>query len=364
VRIRAIDWLRGLVIALMTVDHSGSIFDAAHMHGDTAVFWKVGSPLPAGEFLTRWVTHLCAPTFFALAGASLAISAARRPDDASQTRFIVTRGLLIAALDPIWMGLGFAGWQRFPLQVLYGLGMSMVCMAALRKLPTIAIAAIATAIQLLGELTSAWHPQSQPWAGLFAATFSAGPVAGKFFCIYPLVPWLSMMMLGWVLGRFLLARPERPEQVRALALTGVTMLLAFVAVRGLDGYGNWNLHRDSLEVLQWLHASKYPPSLSYTLLELGIASLLLALFLALDDPKEPRPSLQFFGLLGSTALFYYLLHVHLMSVTQLTLALDTRTDGLLKTWAIAALVIGALAWPCARYRQYKREHPDGWARYI
>jgi uncharacterized membrane protein len=364
VRIRAIDWLRGLVIALMTVDHSGSIFDAAHMHGDTAVFWKVGSPLPAGEFLTRWVTHLCAPTFFALAGASLALSVARRQDDAAQTRFIVTRGLLIAALDPIWMGLGFAGWQRLPLQVLYGLGLSMVCMAFLRKLPTVAIAAGAIGIQLLGELTAAWHPDTQPWSGLFAMTFSAGPVVGKLFCIYPLVPWLSMMMLGWVLGRFLLAQPERSAQVRALALAGGAMLLGFVALRGVDGYGNWNLHRDSLEVLQWLHVSKYPPSITYTLLELGLASLLLALFLALDDPKEPRAALRFFGLLGATALFYYLLHVHVMSLSQLLLSLDTKTDGLLKTWGIAALVLAALAWPCARYRQYKQAHPDGWARYI
>ena len=131
-RIRAIDWVRGLVIALMTVDHAGSIFDAAHMRGDSAR-WVPGTPLPAGEFLTRWVTHLCAPTFVLLAGASLALSAEKRRGEPGQTRFIVTRGLLIAALDPLWMSLGFARYRVLVFQVLYAIGMSLVCMAALRR---------------------------------------------------------------------------------------------------------------------------------------------------------------------------------------------------------------------------------------
>jgi uncharacterized membrane protein len=364
VRIRAIDWLRGLVIALMTVDHSGSVFDAAHMHGDTAALWKVGSPLPAGEFLTRWITHLCAPTFFALAGASLALSAARRANDAEQTRFIVTRGLFLALIDPFWMGLGFAGLKLLPLQVLYGLGLSMVCMAFLRKLPTAAIAAIALGIIVFLELTSAWHPTEQPLSGLAAMTLFAGPVAGRFFCIYPLIPWLPMMMLGWLLGRFLLAQPDRLKQARSLALLGVAMLAGFLVVRGLDGYGNWHLHRDSLEPLQWLHVSKYPPSVTFVLLELGIAALLLAAFLALDAPQKPRRAMAFFGLLGSTALFFYLLHVHLMSLAQLALNLDRNADGLLKTWGIAAIVLALLAWPCVWYRRYKQAHPNGLARYV
>ena len=142
-RIRAIDWLRGLVIALMTVDHAGNIYDAAHMHGDAAFRWVVGSPLPAGEFLTRWITHLCAPSFLLLAGASLALSTEKRGDRPGQTAFIVKRGLLIAALDPLWMGLGFGfgAWDRFPLQVLYAIGMSFVVMAALRRLPSVALLA-------------------------------------------------------------------------------------------------------------------------------------------------------------------------------------------------------------------------------
>jgi uncharacterized membrane protein len=363
-RIRAIDWLRGLVLLLMTVDHSGSIFDAAHMHGDKGASWVRGSALPAGEFLTRWVTHLCAPTFILLAGASLALSVEKRRDQPGITRFIVTRGLLIAALDPLWMSLGFANYDRIVFQVLYAIGLSLVCMAFLRRLPSPVLLAGALVIQLAGELSKYWAPVEQPLHTLWGFLFLGGPLFGKAVCPYPLVPWLSVMMVGWVLGRWLLAPRTQGERARTLALIGVALLAVFAVVRGLDGYGNWDLHRDSLDALQWLHVAKYPPSLSYTCLELGLAFLLLAGFLALDVPARPMRVLAPLSLFGATAFFYYLVHVHVMALAQTVFAFDKKSDGLLKTWAAAALVILLLAGPCWWYRRYKAAHPDGWTRYI
>ncbi len=363
-RIRAIDWLRGLVIALMTVDHSGTIFDAAHMHGDSAARWVVGSPLPTGEFLTRWVTHLCAPVFVLLAGVSLALSDEKRRDQPGQTRFIITRGLLIAALDPLWMSLGFANYKRFVFQVLYAIGLSLVCMAWLRKLSSRALIAGALAIQIFGELSDAWRPIEQPWHALWGFLFLGGPVFEKTVCAYPLVPWLSVMMLGWVLGRWLLEPRTNGERARSLATVGLGLLVLFAVVRGIDGYGNWNLHRDSLEVLQWLHVAKYPPSLAYSSLELGLGLCLLALFIWPDDPKLTRPVLAPLSLLGSTAFFYYLLHVHLMAAVQGLFEFDTHTDGLAKTWGAAALTLSVLVGPCWLYRRYKATNANGWARYI
>lgn len=363
-RIRSIDWLRGLVMVLMTVDHSGSVFDAAHLHGDSARGWVPGSALPAGEFLTRWVTHLCAPTFVLLAGASLAFSSEKRRGQPGQTRFIVTRGLLIAALDPLWMSLAFASYRVLVFQVLFAIGASMVCMAGLRRLPSTVLLAGALGIQALGELSARWTPQGEPWRSLWVFLFVGGRAYGRMVCAYPLVPWLSMMMLGWVLGRWLLARREATGRARALTLAGAGALGTFALVRGADGYGNWNLYRDSLAPLQWLHVAKYPPSLAYTGLELGLALLLLVAFMALDDPARPRRALAPLSLLGSTAFFYYLLHVHLMAATQWLLHLDRRTDGLAKTWLGAALVLAVLFVPCAKYRRYKAAHPDGWTRYL
>jgi uncharacterized membrane protein len=172
------------------------------------------------------------------------------------------------------------------------------------------------------------------------------------------------MIFGWVLGRRLLVPRPRLEQARSLGVAGAFSLGLFALVRGVDGYGNWNLYRESSAALQWLHVSKYPPSLAFGCLELGIGLLLLALFAALDDPDEPRPALAILSLLGGTALFYYLLHVHLMKVVQWALAIDTGSHGLEKTWIAGLATVGVLLWPCAWFRRYKSARPGGWTRYI
>ena len=364
-RIAAIDWLRGLVMMLMTIDHAGNAYDAHHMHGDSAFGWTPGSPLPPGEFLTRWITHICAPAFVLLAGTSLAQSSEKRRGEAGQTAFIVKRGLFIAALDPIWMSLGFAFYHVVVFQVLYAIGMSLVCMAFLRKLSSRALLAGAVAIQLFGEFSQRVHFESLPLRALWQFLFVGGPVVRPVICVYPLIPWLSMMMAGWVLGRWMLESRERDHssRVRTLALIGVGLLVVFAVVRGIDGYGNWGLYRDSLAPLQWLHVAKYPPSLSYTALELGLTFLLLALFFRIEDAR-PRPLLQPLLVFGSTAFFYYLLHAHLLGAASLALRLDRTRDGLLKTYVAAAVVLAVLYPPCVRYRRYKAAHPNGWTRYI
>jgi uncharacterized membrane protein len=369
-RLRAIDWLRGLVMALMAVDHAGSVYDAHHLRGDSAWGWTPGTALPAGEFLTRWITHLCAPTFVLLAGAALALSSERRRDDRGQTWFIVKRGLLIAALDPTWMSLGMTFYHPVLLQVLYAIGLSLVCMAFLRRLSSPVLLVGAIAIQLLGELSKYWRPEMQPLRALWQLLFVGGPVWPPFrvICAYPVIPWLSIMMAGWVLGRGFVSSlgvRERDHRARArtLLLYGIGLLVLFAVVRGLDGYGNWDLHRDSLAPLQWLHVAKYPPSIAFTALELGIAFLLLALFLVLDD-DSPRPLLRPLALFGSTAFFFYLLHIHLLGLFELVTRMDRQQHGLAKTY-LGALAILIVLYPlCARYRRYKAAHPDSWTRYI
>ncbi len=364
-RIQAIDRLRGLVMVLMTIDHAGSLYDAHHLHGDSARGWLPGSPLPPGEFLTRWVTHLCAPVFVLLAGTSLALSSDRRRGQPGQTAFLVRRGLFIAALDPLWMSLGFASYRLFVLQVLYALGVSMVLMAGLRRLPTRALAALGLATALLGELSTRIDPRGQPWRALWCLLWTGGRPFGRVVSPYPVLPWLSILIGGWGLGRWLLADRARPPaaRVRPLLGVGLGLLALFALVRGLDGYGNWGLHRDSGALLQWLHVAKYPPSVSFMALELGLGFVLLALFFRLDDGRE-RPLLAPLGVLGATAFFYYLLHVHLLDLAGRVLRLDPAVHGLAKTYAGAAAVLVALYPLCAIYRRYKAAHPDGWTRYV
>jgi uncharacterized membrane protein len=162
----------------------------------------VGAPLPAGEFLTRWVTHLRAPIFVLLAGASLALSAEKRRGQPGQTRFIVTRGLLIAALDPLWMSLGFAAYHRFVLQVLYAIGLSIVCMAGLRRLSSPVLLAAAVRIQAFGELAARWTPVGQPWTALWRLILVGGaPFDGRLVVLLGPCAWYRRYKLahpdGW-----------------------------------------------------------------------------------------------------------------------------------------------------------------------
>ena len=64
-RIAAIDWMRGLVMILMVIDHASMAFDGHHVAHDSAFYADAMSmALPAGEFFKRWITHICAPTFY------------------------------------------------------------------------------------------------------------------------------------------------------------------------------------------------------------------------------------------------------------------------------------------------------------
>jgi uncharacterized membrane protein len=77
-RLAAVDIVRGLVMVLMTLDHSSSAFNGKRMMADGAAMFRLDQVFEPAQFVTRWVTHLCAPTFVFLAGLSLALSVARR----------------------------------------------------------------------------------------------------------------------------------------------------------------------------------------------------------------------------------------------------------------------------------------------
>src|SRR5205085_1415221 len=155
--------------------------------------------LPTAAFLTRWVTHLCAPTFVFLAGTSLAISIERRAARGVAAweidKSILIRGAIIAMLDPTIVSLGSGRWT---FQVLFAIGIAMMLMAPLRRLPSWALSALAVGWIFLGEIPTGWFwrpPGSAPVAAAFAdATYGSAAMIVK----YPILPWLSVMMLGWV----------------------------------------------------------------------------------------------------------------------------------------------------------------------
>ncbi|HEX2676784.1 MAG TPA: heparan-alpha-glucosaminide N-acetyltransferase domain-containing protein [Polyangiales bacterium] len=367
-RLRAIDVLRGFVMVLMAIDHASDAFNRGRLFTDSSFFYKAGTHLDTVQFLTRFITHLCAPTFLFLAGVSGALSAELRiaagEPSTAVDRHLLARGALIAVLDPTWMTLGFTGGHLVIFQVLYAIGMSMMCMVPLRRLSTRALVLGSLALMLGGEaLVGAMfmllHVNNPPLLGAF--TISGGRFPG-FVVAYPFVPWLAIMMLGWACGRWLaFSAPARPERV--FARCGVAALLLFVVVRGLNGYGNLRLYREDQSLVQWLHVSKYPPALTYYTLLLGIMALLLSALIALEKHGRALPGERLLALLGRTAFFFYLLHAHILEAVAHLLQVHSQ----LGVWSAYAggFAIVALLYPaCVRYDAYKRAHPHGFARYL
>lgn len=366
-RIAALDWMRGFVMMLMIIDHASMAFDASHLDEDSAMFPGAATmALPSGEFFTRWMTHICAPTFVFLAGAALALSIERRVAKGANAwdidKKILTRGLVIALLDLTVISLGSG---RLNFGVLFAIGVSMMCMAALRRAPSWALLAFGLGWYAVGELLTdwLWDPpgNASPVVALLIANYATATLAIK----YPLLPWLAIMALGWVFGRYMnsyAAGHSRVSPQTVLIMAGAAALVVFFVVRAGAGYGDMFLPRTADTWQQWLHVSKYPPSLTYAALELGLMCLLLAGIMALErvlGVRENGPFLVF----GQTAMFFYLAHRLVMEIPATYFGL--RGVGDLTTTYIVGIVLFWLLYPaCLWYRSFKAAHPKSFLQYL
>ena len=367
-RIAAIDWMRGLVMVLMIIDHASMAFDRSHLSQDSAMYPEAATmALPAGEFFTRWMTHICAPTFVLLAGVALALSVERRAAKGMAARdidtFIITRGAIIALLDLTVVSFGSGRWN---IGVLFAIGVSMICMAALRRLPTGALLAIGLGWFAFGELLTdwVWDPpgSASPIAAILFATYGSENLVIK----YPVIPWLAIMVLGWALGRHannFQAGKARVSAQKVLWIAGAAALVVFVIVRASQGYGDMFLHRTDNSWQQWLHVSKYPPSLSYATLELGLMSLCLAGLRTDSSRGSASGRTASFLVFGQTAMFFYL--VHRLAFEIPATYFDLRGVGdLATTYWVAAVMLVLLYPACRWYRSVKAAHPESFLKYI
>ena len=382
-RLVAIDWLRGFVMMVMAIDHASVIFNTGRTAIDSpypidAFFepaWVPGTVLPAAQFFTRWITHLCAPTFLFLSGTSLALStagrAARGASRLAIDRHLVARGLVLIALDAFYLSLfPSAQFGRYSLvfQVLYAIGLSLCAMALLRHLQSALLVGLALAWLVGGEvITLALAPPGASAHGPAALLLAPGR-AGPAGIAYPAFAWLAMMMLGWAFGSHLLALRRRglPASAAAprCAVAGIAALALFAVVRGANAYGNMALLRDDDSLIQWLHVAKYPASLAFSALELGLMALLFAALLIvqarLSGPARARNP---FLVLGKTALFFYLMHWLLLGMGGAATGLIGH-GGLIHTYLAAGAVVAALYPLCLWYGRYKAAHPGGITQYI
>ena len=182
---------------------------------------------------------------------------------------------------------------------------------------------------------------------------------------YPLVPWLAMMVLGWAFGRHISrmqAGQTRYTSESVLWAGGIGALVVFVIVRGLAGYGDMFLHRADNSWQQWLHVSKYPPSLTYASLELGLMWVCLAWLMRIEPKIGVRPN-GVFLVFGQTAMFFYLVHRLVFEVPATYFGLRGAGD-LSTTYIVAAAMLVALYPACRWYRTFKAAHPTSFLKYL
>jgi uncharacterized membrane protein len=368
-RSSAIDILRGLAIALMGLDHALAALDPGHFVSDSAALWQPGSELPAGRFLLRAASHVCAPIFVLLAGASLALARARH--GALHGRRGAERALFLMLLDPLALSFVWARIEPLPrpllFQVIFAIGASMaIGLAALRWVPRSARTSLALLYLLAQDAVvfAALGGRTDVAPSGVVAFALTGGLGESWLVVYPVLPWCAVLCLGLPIGEALAAGPETARALpRRLAILGLLALALFALVRGANGYGNLGLARDDLAPLQWLHCSKYPPSLSYLALTLGTALLLLAgLLRAERTGASAARALGVLALLGRAALPCYLAHLLLLAALRAALPESWRGTPL-------ALLV-ALALPCAlaplarTFLAARTARPAGWLRLL
>jgi len=368
-RIASIDVLRGLVMALMALDHTRDFFSTAGFNPR-----DVADP---ALFLTRWITHFCAPTFILLAGLSAFLYGSGR-SVAETSRFLLVRGLWLILIEFTLVRLGWTfdlSFHEYTAGVIWVIGASMVALALLVWLPRWAIAGVALVMigshnlvdgiraEQLGQGGALWHFLHQPGFVHLSDSVSV-------FVLYPLVPWIGVMAAGYALGPVM--RLEPAARQRLLFGLGAALTLGFVLLRAGNVYGDpapWSAQGHWLATaLSFLNCEKYPPSLLYLLMTLGPALMLLAAF----EHARGRAACVL-GIFGQVPFFFYVVHIYLIHALAVVAALamtgtrEANPDigiSLAGIYLVWLLVLGLLYPVCRWFAGLKQRGSAWWWRYL
>ena len=381
VRLEAIDMMRGLVIAIMVLDHVRDFFHVSAYQFDPTDPTQ-SYPL---LYMTRWITHLCAPTFVLLAGVSVYFQRQNGKTGAALSRFLLTRGawLVLLELTIVMFGWSF-GPPFFFLQVIWAIGWAMIAMAALAHLSARIVLALGVALVALSpSAMPPFAPAVSPVAIIHLFLFGIGPVAGApIFAAYAIVPWLGVMAIGFGLGPVF--RMESSERRRRLLLIAGFCLAVFALLRTLNHYGNpqpWNELANPVRTMMfYFNVFKYPPSPDYVAVTLGCSFLL---FVAVEQLKGPLKRI--LGDFGRTPLFTYVAHLYIAHALMLAAAIAVgRPDAAIGlfgkvftghppqgwgwplgvVYAVWLLVLVILVPPSRWMAGLKRRRRDWWLSYI
>lgn len=312
-RIEIIDLLRGLVIVLMALDHVRDYFHVAAFQFDPLDHEQTTVSI----YATRWITHLCAPTFVFLSGVSAFLKFNRNNDRAGMSRFLLMRGawLIVLEMTILSFGWSFAIPYTMFLQVIWAIGWSMLALAGLIWLPRRAVLLVGLAIIGAHNLLDSITPDQFGAAGVLWEFLHEGGVINDANDVpiatlsYPILPWIGIIAFGFGMGSLFLKPPS--DRNERLFLTGLGMVSLFILLRATNLYGDptpWAAQQDAMaSTMTFLNVAKYPPSLQFVLVTLGLVFMLTPL---LDKLRGwPARALSVFG---AVPLFFYVLHVYLV----------------------------------------------------
>ena len=371
-RVASLDTLRGLIIVLMAIDHARGFIARNH----PSEFWGAALPDYQGDwlaFLTRLVTHLCAPGFMFLMGAGAALFATSRVRDGwSPLRVaghLALRGLVLIVLGQLFentaAAFGTAGavrGQNYGLRVpgapgdvpvillvLHGLGSALAVSALLvrwRPLPLVLMAGLCVLVtHWLTPSASQLGDPIHPLLGMLVVPGLASPV----LAVYPTMPWLAPTLLGVAFGRWL--ERDRDRAFGGITLAGVACLAIFAGLRASGGFGSFQPVEAGW--IGFLNVTKYPPSLTFLLLTLGTDFVLLGA-LELTGAAESR-WLAPLRVYGSVPLFFFVTHLWLFAAIGRFFPAGTTILQMYPFWLLGLLL---LYLPCRWYGELKRGRPS------
>lgn len=374
-RTDSIDLLRGFIMLLMALDHASAMIGRVHFSEWWGVEFK-GYP-DLGWWLTRFLSHLCAPGFFFLMGMSIFLFAQKRLQSewpvGQINRYFLKRGGIILLLMfflefPAWaisMVLkvsapataatavasampGMAGsYFLIPTSVLYGLGACMIIGGFLWRLQTWQLLGIAIGSFAL----SWWYITNANPSEAFNVLEHLFLVPGKspgVMVIYPIIPWLGITAFGMLWAQLL---QQKPAQIYTISLlTGLLFIASFVALRMLE-WGNFTIAADNDNWINFFTLVKYPPSLTFALITCGINLVLLFVFSHLAGTKLVHP----IKIFGQTAMFFYIAHLYLYAFMGAAFRSGCAIEVMYVCWAIGLVLLYFI---CQRFLAFKKTKPN------
>ena len=389
-RIQSIDILRGVIMLIMALDHTRGFF---HNTGIMSNPVDLATTTPA-LFFTRWITHFCAPGFVFLSGVSAYLAGTRRTKS-ELSNFLIKRGLWLVVVEVVIISFAFSlnpHYNFLFLQILWAIGLGMVILGLLVRAPLKVIAVIGALIFFGHDILDYLQlPKTGVEAILLKLSFisreSHLPLTHSHIAIaeFAPIPWTGIMLLGYVCGSLYKSSFDAQRRRKILLYTGIAALAFFLLFRYFNIYGDpshWTVQRNGIfTFLSFLKVSKYPPSLMYSCMTLGLVLIVLSLTEHIQNKLT-----DILIVYGSVPFFYYVLHFYLLRIISVIVffAQGFRAGqivdpghqnpylfeppnfgfGLGGVYLIWLFVIIVLYFPCRWFSGYKKTHNQWWLSYL